>query len=129
MTARLSDELETWLDQLLVAYPAIREVWLIGSRANHRAHAGSDWDLVTFADEATCEAIEVDIQWHRADVDLLIVTDGDNFKRPWGRPKAGSLTKWEWRPTELGSATYKGTKWPDEDEMWTEELFQAVRIR
>lgn len=129
MTARLSDELETWLDQLLVAYPAIREVWLIGSRANRSAHAGSDWDLVAFADEATSEAVEADSQWHRPDVDLLVVTDGNNFKRPWGAPKAGSLTRWGWRQTDPGSATYEGTKWPDEDEMWTEERFQAVRVR
>ena len=129
MTAVLSEELGTYLDQLRSAYPEIREVWLIGSRANHSVHAGSDWDLIAFADEATCEAVEADSQWHRLDVDLLIVTDGNSFKRPWGRAKTGDLTKWEWHQVDPWSATYKGTKWPDDEEMWTEETLRAIRVR
>jgi hypothetical protein len=129
MTSLLSEELGTYLDELRVAYPAIEEIWLIGSRANNGVHAGSDWDFVAFADEETCQQIEVETRWHRADVDLLVVIDGDSFKRAWGKPKSGSLKEWSWKQNGPTSATYIGTKWSDDDEAWAEQVVKAVRVR
>ncbi|HHT9136689.1 MAG TPA: hypothetical protein ACFYEK_05510 [Candidatus Wunengus sp. YC60] len=53
--------------------------------------------------------------YHRGAVDLLVVTDGDNFKKPYGGQKTGSLSKWKWRLTDNDAAEYEGIKFiPDE---------------
>jgi len=129
MTSLLSEELGAYLDGLRAAFPAIEEVWLIGSRANHTAHAGSDWDFIAFADQAACDEIEVDAQWHRADVDLLVVVDGNEFKRPWGNPQAGTLEAWAWKRAGPTAATYIGSTWSDDEDAWVEQKFNAVRVR
>jgi hypothetical protein len=41
---------ETYVEALLRRYGAIKEVWLIGSRAAGSANPSSDWDYIAFAD-------------------------------------------------------------------------------
>ncbi len=63
------------------------------------------------------------------DIDLLVVTDGENFECPWPRSpdglvKRGELAKWQWTRTSENAAHYEGTKWPDD---WGSQK-NAIRI-
>jgi predicted nucleotidyltransferase len=92
-------------------------VWLLGSRANGTSTPGSDWDLLVFGDlelaKELAQISPVDL------VDLLVVIDRDRFLSPWnktieGLVKSGSLSSWEWSQVDSQSATYSGTKWPND---------------
>lgn len=92
------------------------ETWLIGSRANGSAHAGSDWDLLVFGDAALLDVLKK--EFPLADADVLVVHDGNEFCSPWsdskGRIKSGSLAQWKWDRKSSTSAVYWGTKLPDD---------------
>jgi predicted nucleotidyltransferase len=45
-----------YIRDLVAAYPAVKEVWLYGSRANGYADPDSDWDYLAFADDDTLSA-------------------------------------------------------------------------
>jgi predicted nucleotidyltransferase len=47
----------TYIDALLTAYPSIKEVWLIGSRADGSAKPTSDWDYIILADQWVLSAL------------------------------------------------------------------------
>ncbi len=103
--------------ELVTAYPSIREVWLFGSRANGLATPESDWDYMAFADDPTLRALSGDSRLHRAGIDLMIVTDSDNFAAPWkegSRSKRGRLAKvdggWHWTKRTATRATYQASK-------------------
>jgi hypothetical protein len=54
-------------------------------------------------------------------VDLLVVYDGDNFRKPWpdgDREKHGSLSGWDWKQTSCGEAVYRATKPRDDDDFY-----------
>jgi len=74
---------ERYIRALTAAYPAIREVWLYGSRANDRAGPDSDWDYLAFADDDTLSDLSRDTRLHVQGIDLMIVTDGVQFAKPW----------------------------------------------
>lgn len=112
-------EASKYVVDLVVAYPSIREVWLFGSRANGSARLESDWDYMAFADDATLTALRADSRFHRARIDLKIVTDGIQFAAPWpgpGRSDNGSLAKvdggWHWHRLSPTQVTYRATKAP-----------------
>lgn len=106
--------IETFTSKLAAEFPVIRAIWLIGSRANRTANYASDRDNIVFADLATCSAISLDKRYHHNDVDLLVVTDCDNFQKPYGAEKRGSLTRWKWRELDGVCSTYTGSKFiPD----------------
>lgn len=100
------------LQKIVALAPRPKSVWLIGSRANGRATSESDTDLLVFGSPAFLVAARAQLN-RAAAVDVLVVTDGDNFEDVW-TTKTGSLTRWEWKESGAGTATYKGTKWiPD----------------
>lgn len=114
---------EPYIRELVAAYPAIREVWLYGSRANGSVTPGSDWDYLAFADAGTLADLSRDVRFHVEGIDLMIVTDKVRFAKPWiddGRqnPKAGTLTTDDgdgglaWRVVSAREARYRATK-PD----------------
>ncbi len=108
-------ELQQFVSELVTNFPTISSIWLLGSRANATAKPLSDWDILVFADEQTFNNLKMNDFYHRGAVDLLVVTDGDNFKKPYGGQKTGSLTKWKWKPTNNDEAQYEGIKFiPDE---------------
>ena len=106
-----------YVSELVTKYPRIREIWLIGSRANGSATADSDWDYLAFADEETFIRLKSDPQINRDGVDLMVVRDGVNFASPWtdgNRQKQGTLAKtgggWDWKRCSPTRATYRATK-------------------
>jgi len=103
-----------YISELVAAYPSIREAWLFGSRANGYAKPESDWDFLAFADEPTLTALRGDLRFHRPGIDLMIVTDGDQFESPWiegSRVDHGELSKdWRWNRRSATTATYLAAK-------------------
>ena len=111
--------LSEYIERLLAACPEITEIWLIGSRANDKEHAGSDWDLLVFGRPRTLATLQENLSLRRPDIDLLIVYNGNDFRAPWkteaGKDKSGSLIRWKWKQ-DKGSparAHYWGTQWKD----------------
>ncbi|HEX3535844.1 MAG TPA: nucleotidyltransferase domain-containing protein [Stellaceae bacterium] len=109
-----------WLVEKLAAeYPEITAVWLIGSRAMGSARPDSDWDYVIFGSKHVLNSPRQRREFNLPNVDLLVVHDGNRFAKPWrdeGRIKAGSLSDWDWQPTSEGEATYRATKFRDDDD-------------
>lgn len=111
----MSDELKTFVNELVKGNSGISAIWLIGSRANNTAKALSDWDILVFGDAKTFSDLKENEFFHRGAVDLLVVKDGGDFERPYGRAKSGSLSKWRWKETSSNEAEYEGIKFiPDE---------------
>lgn len=120
---------QDYIADLVRAYPTIREVWLIGSRANDNSQKDSDWDYLVFADEEFLSTLTCDHSIRRSYVDLLVVYNGDNFQAPWGKKtKSGSLSQWEWKQLTATRAQYKGTKWKDDDVGAEISVKQAQKI-
>lgn len=93
------------------------DVWLFGSQVNRTNKSPLDWDFIVFGDANLLNELSGLVPV--PDVDLLIVTDGDTFESPWPRAsdgviKRGSLSSWEWTQQNGQSATYRGTKWPND---------------
>jgi len=88
---------------------------MIGDRADGEAldsHGPFDWDLVAFADQPTLRRLRGATDLHRADVLLRVVTDGDRFEVPWGKPHmSGSLFQWDWRQASETEAYYSEARW------------------
>jgi hypothetical protein len=113
MTAMLDDAMIEYVNSLGSAYPAIREIWLLGSRAAGTERPDSDWDFLAFADEETLRRLSGDHRLNRPNADLFVVYDGDNFRKPWldgDKLKKGSLSGWIWTRGPDGKATYRATK-------------------
>ena len=103
----------TLVERLVALTPAPESIWLIGSRANGRAHSESDTDLLVFGTSAFLLAARSAVGDDRT-VDVLVVHDGDNFLEVRGG-KSGSLRKWGWAMLTPQEATYTGAKFiPDE---------------
>jgi predicted nucleotidyltransferase len=75
---------QQYVDELVRAYPSIREVWLLGSRANNCWTEKSDWDFLVFGDDIRVMNELCQVQRKRSDIDLLFVgADGDIAVSPW----------------------------------------------
>jgi hypothetical protein len=121
-----------YVGKLAVSYPAIAEVWLIGSRADGSAQNTSDWDYLVIADQGTLESLSAKPEFNDPEVDVLVVYDGDNFRKPWldgDREKHGSLTGWDWNRTSETEARYRATKPRSNDDFnsWVSQG-RAVRV-
>src|SRR3954451_23854366 len=118
--------------ELLRAYPGIKQIWLIGSRAGGSAKSSSDWDYIVMADQSTLDALSAASHFNDPVIDLLVVYDDNQFRKPWpdgDREKRGSLTGWEWKEISEINATYEATKSQDNDDFcsWI-TLGRAVRV-
>ena len=75
-------EVDAFIDRLVADHPEISAVWLFGSRANGRARAESDWDLLAFANQQVFSIIHDSWMQIPEGVDLFVVTDGNSFRSP-----------------------------------------------
>lgn len=114
---RTAAEASEYVSNLVAAYPSIQEVWLFGSRANGSATPCSDWDYMVFANEATLAKLRGDSRFHCSGIDLMVVTDGNQFVSPlteYARSKSGSLSDkdggWHWARLSPTKAMYRATK-------------------
>lgn len=115
----LTENIQIYLEDLTEKYDSISTIWLIGSRANGCAHEHSDWDFLVFANNDTLQSLCCDPMFKQNDIDLLVVYDGDSFRKPWTDDdglKRGSLEKWKWSEKSKNEAEYTQLKWlKDED--------------
>jgi hypothetical protein len=106
---------QTYLDELVRAFPSIREVWLFGSRANGVARADSDWDYLIFSDDpGLMNCIYQQRHFDRPEVDALVVS-GQFAVRPWPMPdgtwkKLRMVEDIQWTPVSEALATYQSAK-------------------
>ena len=111
-----------YVERLLRAYPAIREVWLIGSRANNCARPESDWDFLVFCDdELTFGDLHLDTSFNVPGIDLLVAVDNLNAFNPWSvDTDFGTKTlrldvlgnNLDWQPVSDTAATYRPLDYP-----------------
>jgi hypothetical protein len=68
--------------------------------------------LLAFADARTLRRLRADEYLHSADVEFLVVVDGDAFASAWGPSRlSGSLARWAWRQTTTHEAYYDESRW------------------
>lgn len=91
----------------------IQSVWSVG-------HGVADGDapdaalrcFLAFADRSTLERLRKCGDLHQAEIQLLVVVDGDAFENAWGRERlSGSLGRWGWREVAPGEAYYDESRW------------------
>jgi hypothetical protein len=71
-------------------------------------------ELLAFADAATLERLRRSSDLHDAEVELLVVIDGDRFENAWGpRKLSGSLARWAWRQVSPELAYYDESRWAE----------------
>lgn len=123
--------IDEFLSRITATHPGIREIWLFGSRAKGQARPNSNWNLFVFAGQDTLQRLAESSRFRRADVQLLVVKDGDEFREPWGdKPKQGYLTEWEWVKISDREAEYCGIKWAQEEKggQTSMELCRAILL-
>ena len=109
-----ADELSAFVSRVLLHGLQARAVWSVGEAAD--AAAPGRCELLLFADRPTLQRLRKCAQLHRADVDLLVVIDGDQFENAWGeRRVSGSLARWAWRQVSREVAYYDESKWAERD--------------
>jgi hypothetical protein len=107
-------ELSAFVSCVLVPCLDIRAVWSVGHA--DAAAAQARHELLVFADPATLKRLRKSGHLHRADVDLLVVVDGDQFENAWGQRRlSGSLARWAWRQVSPELAYYDESKWAEGD--------------
>ena len=116
VTMPVPAELSRFVSSVLVHCLDIRTVWWSGD-----VHTAADLlprlhRLVIFADPPTLAILRKSDRLHRADVQALVVFDGDQFQDAWGPDRAaGSLARWAWRQDEPDVAYYSEAKWAHGD--------------
>lgn len=116
VTTPVPAEISRFVSRVLVHCLDIRMVWWSGD-----AHAAADPlprldRLVIFADTPTLHILRKSDRLHRADVQALVVFDGDQFQDAWGPDRTpGSLARWAWRQDEPDVAYYSEAKWAQGD--------------
>ncbi len=137
--SRNESDIEGYILTITKAFQGIREVWLIGSRANGEERPDSDWDFFVFTDEKTFRHMRKQPSFKRPDVDLLVVYNDQNFEEPWPEssdkrplPKRGSLDStapgWNWMQISDVCATYKATKDNSDEDSLITQTKKALRI-
>jgi hypothetical protein len=124
-------KIDGFVGKITRAHPGIREVWRLAHPVKTHARRAPRWALLVFADEGTFEELRSDFRFRRADVELLVVRDGDEFQEPWGEnPERGYLSEWEWVKTSDREAQYHGTRWVHDEKLFRTiiELCTASRL-
>jgi len=102
--------LSAFISRVLVSCLEIRAVWSSADAGSHLAAATHQ--LIVFADRPTLLNLRKSRDLHRADVELLVVFDGDQFENAWGPQRlSGSLSRWAWRQVSDGLAYFDESKW------------------
>jgi len=105
------DGLSAFLARMLAGCLDIRAVWSV-AHADPAAQPDSPCELLVFADRPTLNSLRKSEFLHRADVEVLVVYDGNQFENAWGgRRLSGSLARWGWRQATDELAYYDESRW------------------
>ncbi len=118
-------ELCAFLPHVLVRCLDIRAVWSTGHADAAFTSPEASRELLVFADRLTLETLRKSHDLQRADLELRVVFDGDQFESVWGTPRVcGSLARWAWRQVAPGVAYYDEARWAS-----PEAEGRVIRIR
>src|SRR2546421_12909305 len=105
-------EITAFVSSLLASCLDIHAVWSMDRCPAESAAAPRRHELLAFADAATLARLRKSEHLHRADVELLVVVDGDLFESAWGpRKLSGSLARWAWRQISPHESYYDESRW------------------
>jgi hypothetical protein len=94
----------------------ISAVWSIDHEPGESCADGEPRRLLAFADRSTLKRLRAAEHLHCADIEFLVVVDGDVFASAWGPSRlSGSLARWAWRQTAPREAYYDESRWADGD--------------
>ena len=109
-------ELSAFVSRILARCLDISAVWSVGHSDLAITAPDSPSELLAFADGPTLQMLRRSDYLHRADVELLVVFDGNQFENAWGpRRLSGSLARWAWRPVTDRLAYYDESRWADHE--------------
>ena len=112
VTTAAPADLSRFLSSLLVHCLEVRAVWLVGYADGVAEPPAKPYELVVFGDASTLRILRRNDHLHHADVQALIVFDGDQFENAWGRDRiSGSLARWAWRQDGPDVAYCDESKW------------------
>jgi hypothetical protein len=121
-----SPELSAFLSRMLLCCLDIQTVWSLGHDGLAEQAAEQSRELLIFADRLSLHTLRKADRLHRADVQVLVVVDGDEFESAWGPRKiSGSLARWAWRQVTQDVAYYDESRWAEP----AEGIAAVTRVR
>jgi predicted nucleotidyltransferase len=122
----IPDSIKNYFNVLVSEFEQIREIWLLGSRANKLVHKDSDWDILVFANSKVLTQLRQNERFNQSskylNIDLLVLHDDNHFEAPWTSPdrtgkeriKKDTLSNWKFKidKADINLAHYKGTHDP-----------------
>jgi hypothetical protein len=118
-------DIQRFVSSVLVGCPEISSVWSMEHAPDAPSPAAAAHELLAFADKATLQRLRRSENLQRADVEFLVVIDGDVFESAWGpRKLSGSLARWAWRQISAHEAYYDESRWAQ-----LGEAGNVVRVR
>lgn len=109
-------DITAFVSRVLVSCLDIRSVWSMDHCPDEPWLTAAQYELLAFADAPTLQRLRRADHLHRADVEFLVVTDGDVFESAWGsRRVSGSLARWAWRQISPHEAYYDESRWAQRD--------------
>jgi predicted nucleotidyltransferase len=126
------EDIKDYILKLTKKYPAIKSIWLFGSRANNSSLANSDWDLLAFGDENTLNMLKADKSFCDEIIDLFIVYNGNDAENPFPDIKNGnkasktlSLSNLQWKQEGSDKAKYRHVKYKSENEWFKNDEIEV----
>jgi hypothetical protein len=105
-------DIKRFVSSVVVGCPEISSVWSMDHAGDQPAPTAVQYELLAFADKATLQRLRRSENLQRADVEFLVVIDGDVFESAWGpRKLSGSLARWAWRQISPHEAYYDEARW------------------
>jgi hypothetical protein len=119
-------DISAFVSSVLASCLDIRSVWSTDHCPDQSRLTPARHELLAFADAATLERLRRCEYLHRADIEFLVVVDGDLFESAWGpRKLSGSLARWAWRQISPHEAYYDESRWAQSDA----DAGAVVRVR
>jgi hypothetical protein len=130
MQAVVNAEMTEYILSIAGGCPDLQSIWLIGSRVHPDVPQTSDWDFLAFGSTKALECLRQTGEFHRSNVDFLVVTNGNDFENAWGpKRKTGSLSSWQWRQHSEAEAKYVGAKWVGSDDDASVERKESLAVQ
>ncbi len=105
-------DIKRFVSSVAVGCPEISSVWSMDHAGDEPAPTTAQYELLAFADKSTLQRLRRSENLQRADVEFLVVIDGDVFESAWGpRKLSGSLARWAWRQISPHEAYYDEARW------------------
>ena len=119
-------EITALVSSVLAGCLDVHAVWSMDRCPDQSRPALARHELLAFADAPTLQRLRKSEHLHRADIELLVVIDGDLFESAWGpRKLSGSLARWAWRQISPHEAYYDESRWSQSDS----DTGAVVRVR